>query len=661
MKEEMSRIIASLSSEVLAARKKESELTQSFREMESQLGDAAHSGLRLIQLKREADANRSIYETFLARYKQTMEQGNLSAPDARLISRAEPPGAPIYPNKLRFLLVGAFGGLAIGGALAFVRKGFDRRIRHTSEVETVTGVPVFGLLPKVSRWRGLQPQDYPVQDPHSQFCAALTRIPYRPSSARNVGPETGNTRHVGTAGRRQDFLLHRPRAVVGEAPSAGSGNRCRPVSITVASSFGASRFPIFRPISSTVEGSTTSCKPIRNLLRTSYRCRTRTIFSSSSIRELCCTALRNGSGRGMIREACCLALVTDAFGGHGGIAKYNRDFLGALANGGAVSSITVLPRHAPERIAAPAAIKQIPARPGRLAYAAIALLTAFRQRTDVVFCGHLYMAPLTWLIARLKGAKLIVQMHGIDAWPQPSRLQRAAAEAADLILCASRYTRAAVAGWAAIAPERILAVPNTVADEFAPGDGSALRAALGLKDERVLLTVGRMDSRERYKGHDRVIAAIPNLVAQGHDVIYIIIGEGVDRARLDDLARRAGVADRVHFLGAVSPQYLAEAYRMADLFVMPSTGEGFGIVFLEAMASGTPALGLDAPGASDALADGELGTVVSEDDLPVVIVRLLAMPKPDPDALSQAVRARFGGAVLRAQVGMAFDRLLQPA
>jgi phosphatidylinositol alpha-1,6-mannosyltransferase len=352
--------------------------------------------------------------------------------------------------------------------------------------------------------------------------------------------------------------------------------------------------------------------------------------------------------------------VTDAFGGRGGIAQYNRDFLAALAEGGAVSSITVLPRHAPERIAAPAAINQKPARPGRLFYSVMALRAALRRRIDVVICGHLYMTPLAWLIARLKGAKLIVQLHGIEAWPRPSRLRRTATEAADLVLCVSRHTRACAVGWAAIASERVVVVPDTVADEFVPHGSSALRAALGLNGKRVLLTVGRIDSRERYKGHDRVIAAIPDLVRWGHDVVYVIIGRGDDRARLENLARQTGVAERVRFLGAVGPQRLAEAYRMADLFVMPSTGEGFGIAFLEAMASGTPALGLSAAGARDALADGELGTVVSEDDLSDAIARLLAMPSPASDALSRAARARFGREAFRAQLGMVFDRLFQP-
>jgi uncharacterized protein involved in exopolysaccharide biosynthesis/Mrp family chromosome partitioning ATPase len=176
MNQEMNRIIAGVSWEVQAARKKEAELTQAVEGVEKHEADAARSRFQLTQLQREADANRSMYESLLSRYREAMEQEGLAAPDARFISRAEAPGAPTYPNEQRFLLFGTIGGLAVGGALAFLRDGFDQRIRRSSELEATTGIPVFGLLPKVSRWRGIQPQDYPVNDPHSQFCAALARV-----------------------------------------------------------------------------------------------------------------------------------------------------------------------------------------------------------------------------------------------------------------------------------------------------------------------------------------------------------------------------------------------------------------------------------------------------------------------------------------------------
>ena len=353
-----------------------------------------------------------------------------------------------------------------------------------------------------------------------------------------------------------------------------------------------------------------------------------------------------------------LAIVTDAFGGRGGIAQYNRDFFRALAESGAVSSITVLPRQAPDVSAPPERIGQTRARRGRIAYAVATLRTALFRPIDLVFCGHLFMVPLAALIARLKDAKLIIQTHGVEAWPRPSRLQRAAVESADLVLCVSRYTRAAVLSWATIAPERVLVVPNTVREAFTPGDGSTTRAALAVGNKRVLLTIGRMDARERCKGQDRIIAAIPYIVAQGHDVEYLVVGEGNDRARLEALACDAGVSQRVRFLGAVGLQSLIETCRMADLFVMPSTGEGFGIAFLEAMASGTPALGLDVAGARDALVDGQLGTLVSEDELPAAIGRLLVEPKPDPGALAAAVRARFGRETFKACACTALNRLI---
>jgi phosphatidylinositol alpha-1,6-mannosyltransferase len=218
-----------------------------------------------------------------------------------------------------------------------------------------------------------------------------------------------------------------------------------------------------------------------------------------------------------------------------------------------------------------------------------------------------------------------------------------------------------VLGWAAIAPERVLVIPNTVAEAFTPGESLSFRAASSLEGKRVLLTVGRMDSRERYKGHDRVIAAIPELVAEGCDVAYVVIGDGDDRARLERLAREAGVSERVYFLGAVGPQHIVEAYRMADLFVMPSTGEGFGIAFLEAMASGTPALGLGVAGARDALTDSELGMAVTESEFLSTLMRALERPKPNGHAPAAAVQARFGRKRFAAGVHAAWNRLLEAA
>jgi phosphatidylinositol alpha-1,6-mannosyltransferase len=352
-----------------------------------------------------------------------------------------------------------------------------------------------------------------------------------------------------------------------------------------------------------------------------------------------------------------MALVTDAFGGRGGIAQYNRDFFGALVNRGLASSLIVLPRDAPDEVVTPALVSQIAPHSNRAVYVIAAVRTALFRSIDVVFCGHLFLAPLALLIARLKRAKLIIQMHGIEAWQRPTWLCRVAVETANLVFCVSRYTRAQVLNWAAIAPERVVVLPNTVGANFTPGDGSKLRTTWGLQGKRVLLSVGRMSGQERYKGHDRIIRTIPKLLDAGHDVVYVIVGEGDDHARLRLLAEQERVMDRVYFMGALDPAILVDAYRMADLFVMPSTGEGFGIAFLEAMACGTPALGLAVGGAVDVLGEGGLGEAVSEHDFISALEQALDHGKPDTAALASAVVSRFGLEVFGAQVGTVIGRL----
>jgi polysaccharide biosynthesis transport protein len=101
------------------------------------------------QLEREAAANRTIYESYLARYKQTIEQDGIAKPDASIISRAQASSTPASPNMKNWLLVGLVIGSAVGVGIAFVRELTDKRIRSARFLTEQTGYPVLGAIPNV--------------------------------------------------------------------------------------------------------------------------------------------------------------------------------------------------------------------------------------------------------------------------------------------------------------------------------------------------------------------------------------------------------------------------------------------------------------------------------------------------------------------------------
>jgi phosphatidylinositol alpha-1,6-mannosyltransferase len=351
-----------------------------------------------------------------------------------------------------------------------------------------------------------------------------------------------------------------------------------------------------------------------------------------------------------------VALVTDAFGSRGGIAQYNRDLFGALSK---YWSLEVLPRYGDagsEEL--PAQILQHKSRSSRMAYSVLAAMCVWKRRPHIIFCGHLYMTPLAALLGWLCRAKLVVQLHGIEAWKKPTRLQSWAVSTASAVLCVSRHTRTRAVDWCDLPPERIVVLPNTVRTEFVPGDRQAARAQLGIKDEQVLLSVGRLDKRERYKGYEILIKLIPHFRKQGHNILYLIAGDGDDCPRLQELARNHNVEENVRFLGFITDERLPDLYRAADVFVMPSTGEGFGIVYLEAMACGTIAFGLGEAGARDALGDGSLGVIASKSALgPQLSVTLELARIADPRQLEMAVKERFGQRLFAARAARVFEFL----
>jgi phosphatidylinositol alpha-1,6-mannosyltransferase len=227
----------------------------------------------------------------------------------------------------------------------------------------------------------------------------------------------------------------------------------------------------------------------------------------------------------------------------------------------------------------------------------------------------LFMAPLAACIAKLVQARLWVQVHGFEAWEELSTLHRRSAETAAVVTSVSRYTRRRLLKWVGIDPSRVKVLPNTVDQRFHPGPKPGyLLERHALYEAKVLLTASRLTGWDRYKGHDRVIRTLPRVLSEHPDAVYLIVGDGDDRPRLEAFAAELGVSHKVRFTGAVAPEGLPDYFRLADVFVMPSTGEGFGIVFLEAMACGIRVIGGNQDGSLDVLCGSALTVAVEPDN-----------------------------------------------
>lgn len=180
---------------------------------------------------------------------------------------------------------------------------------------------------------------------------------------------------------------------------------------------------------------------------------------------------------------------------------------------------------------------------------------------------------------------------------------------------------------------------------FTPG-GPDFRQAQGLQGRPVLGTLSRLVER---KGHDLVLKALPEVLAEFPDAVYLVVGDGPDRPRLQALAEDLGVAASVRFVGEVADEDLAAWYRTCDVFVLPSREirqsghvEGFGIVFLEAGACGVPVIGGRSGGVVEAVDEGRTGLLIDPEapaELTDALVRMLRRPE-DARAFGRAGRER---------------------
>ncbi len=262
----------------------------------------------------------------------------------------------------------------------------------------------------------------------------------------------------------------------------------------------------------------------------------------------------------------------------------------------------------------------------RLSFA-LALRLALRRRRTALFFDHAGPARALVPSAGRQTLRYAVQLHGIEVWrPLSNRHSRALAGAAVLV-ANSEFTATKA---------RPFLPPNAAIRVVPPGieprrQGGAPDADLLARAEHgFALIAARISDRERYKGHDELLSALALLAPTVPTVRLVVAGEGADRARLEGAAAELGLSDRVLFTGAISDATLEELYRRAALFVMPSKLEGFGLVFVEAMAAAKPCIALAGTAPAEIVVDGETGLLVSPDDpraLAGAIGELLSSPE----------------------------------
>lgn len=326
-----------------------------------------------------------------------------------------------------------------------------------------------------------------------------------------------------------------------------------------------------------------------------------------------------------------VTFITSAYGDYGGISQYSRDLLQALSQNPSVTCVDVLPRIARLADPMPAISEKINFRKNalnnKLKYLIEFCKMLFtRKSVDLVICGHIHLLPFAKLCAFIHKAPCVLFIYGIDVWqPINNSLTKYLLKNVRHVVSISDFTYQKFSSWAGKFDYSIF--PNAIdIDHYTKSvDVALLKEKYNLCDKKILLTVARLDASERYKGIDEVLNILPDVLKQYPDLIYIVAGVGNDRQRLLNKATALNLVDHVIFTGYLTDVEKIGLYQLAGIFVMPGFGEGFGFVYLEALACGLPVIASKLDGSREALRDGQLGILVNPHDPNEITTALLQL------------------------------------
>lgn len=295
--------------------------------------------------------------------------------------------------------------------------------------------------------------------------------------------------------------------------------------------------------------------------------------------------------------------------------------------------------------------------PAAIAVAAIPAFDDARREVDAGFVHAHELFTGGGAARRLcarAGLPFVVTVHGQDLYsnlgrPSWRRELERAAEAAAAIVCVSSRLATDVVDHLGADPAKVAVVPNTYdADRFCEVErtrGEGVR----------FVSVGRLVPE---KGHDVLLEAFARVAGEIPGARLTIVGDGVRRTALESQAASLGIGDRVRFTGALAGDDLAAELAGADVFVLPSRSEGFGVVLVEALATGMPVVATRCGGPEDIVAD-DMGLLVEPGEPDALARGMLAVAERletfDGRAIARAVMERYSPQAVAARLVRVYE------
>jgi phosphatidylinositol alpha-1,6-mannosyltransferase len=349
-----------------------------------------------------------------------------------------------------------------------------------------------------------------------------------------------------------------------------------------------------------------------------------------------------------------LFLTLHTFSLTGGIEKVSKTFaktLDELKNSSQIESYRVLSMYDDQADPAYVSSSSFKGYCGKKASFGLA---AIKQglNSDVVILSHVHLLLFARIIKMLKpNVRIVLFAHGIEIWNSLSHWKKQLLNKTE-IWAVSRYTAAQIVQQHGIAGVQIKVLNNCLDPYFKLTEKNSKANILHSKyninsNQKVLLSICRLSSSEQYKGYDLVIECLKQVVQEYPDLVYLLAGkaDAIELARIHQLIAEFNLQKNIILTGFVPEHELTLHYQLADVFVMPSKAEGFGLVFIEAAAHGCAIIGGNSDGSRDALMDGELGSLINPNDATAIaeaIIRAFQNGKHDAKAIQGNCFATFG-------------------